>query len=338
MKQLATFAAIAGVGGLSQMSISNYTREQGWGMGKHVGAIPSMFGGRNIELSHVGTVFEPTPGALERWRRWLGYIWRDQLVIWMPACIIGIALPSMLSIEFIPRGTIPDDWTAAGMTATAVQERVGGAMGQIFWYIILFCGFLVLMPSTSSSADGFVRRWVDVSWTAIPWLHKWDRRSVKVLYFAFLGVYFVSGLILLSTVRPQGLLLIAGNLNNFALGFSCWHTLYVNSSLLPVGVKPRIPMRIALFFAGLYFLSIATLVSYIAYHEYFGKEKKPPTSATRSACASDPRALCVLRRSSRPEPSVHSPDAPASLHQSARCPSASIRPARRGGLQDRARA
>ena len=40
------FAAIAGVGGLQQTSIGNYTREQGWGMGSQVGAIPSLIGGR----------------------------------------------------------------------------------------------------------------------------------------------------------------------------------------------------------------------------------------------------------------------------------------------------
>ena len=39
---LAAFAAIAGCGGLSNAPISNYTRDQGWGMGHHVGAIPSV--------------------------------------------------------------------------------------------------------------------------------------------------------------------------------------------------------------------------------------------------------------------------------------------------------
>ena len=61
---LAAFAAIAGCGGLSNTPISNYTRDQGWGMGHHVGAIPSMIGGHDIELSHVGMVFESTKDSL----------------------------------------------------------------------------------------------------------------------------------------------------------------------------------------------------------------------------------------------------------------------------------
>ena len=53
---LAAFIAIAGAGGMSNTLFSNYARDKGWGMGKHVGAIPSAIGGRMIKLSHVGMV------------------------------------------------------------------------------------------------------------------------------------------------------------------------------------------------------------------------------------------------------------------------------------------
>jgi hypothetical protein len=54
---LAAMAAISGNGGLTNTPISNYTRDQGWGMGREVGAIPSITAGHKIELSHVGKVF-----------------------------------------------------------------------------------------------------------------------------------------------------------------------------------------------------------------------------------------------------------------------------------------
>ena len=65
----AALAAIAGNGGLTNTPISNFTRDQGWGMGAKVGAIPSVVGGHGITLSHVGCVFEVTPESLPRWRR-----------------------------------------------------------------------------------------------------------------------------------------------------------------------------------------------------------------------------------------------------------------------------
>jgi len=266
IRLLATFAAIAGVGGLSQMSVSNYTRDMGWGMGRHVGAIPSLIGGHNIPLSHSGTVFDPTPSAMERWRGWYNHVLRDQLIVWAPACIIGLALPSILSLAFLPRGIVPSDWTVAGMTAGGVRDAVGGGLGKFFWYMVLFCGFLVLVPSTSSNADGFVRRWVDVSWTAVRSLREWDPFAVKKLYFLFLSIYFVGGLFLLSVSKPMGLLLIAGQCNNFALGFSCFHALYVNTTLLPEPLRPCMFVRISLFFSGVYFLGLAIVMAMVTFN------------------------------------------------------------------------
>ncbi|MBI1903008.1 MAG: Nramp family divalent metal transporter, partial [Planctomycetia bacterium] len=121
---IAALAAIAGCGGLSNTPISNYTRDQGWGMGRHVGAIPSIVGGHKLALSHVGCVFKINKESLERWRGWYRHIVRDQCAVWGPACFIGIGLPCMLSIEFLRRGFVADQWATAAFTAGKVQERV----------------------------------------------------------------------------------------------------------------------------------------------------------------------------------------------------------------------
>ncbi len=210
---LAAFAAVAGSGGLSNTPISNYTRDQGWGMGRHVGAIPSMIGGRDIELSHVGMVFQVTKESLVRWRHWLKHVMRDQLVIWMPACFLGMALPSMLSVQFLPRGTEATDWYAAGMTADGVRSAVSGSWGlsagTVMWYGTLLCGFLVLAPTMSTSADGAVRRWVDVIWTSSHRLRTWDPKHIRVVYFGVLVIYMAIGLFLLSVGKPLALLTMA---------------------------------------------------------------------------------------------------------------------------------
>lgn len=263
---LAAFAAIAGSGGLTNTPLSNYTRDQGWGMGHHVGAIPSVVGGRNISLSHVGKVFRITSESLAQWRRWRRHVLRDQLVIWAPACFIGVALPSMLSIQFLPRGTVANDWTAAGMTANGVSQHVGqqwgSAYGGAFWYLTLFCGFLVLAPSAASTIDGFIRRWVDVFWTSSARLRKWEDSRIRHLYFYVLTGYASFGVVMLALGNPGQLVKIAGNVANFALGFSCFHTLVVNHVLLPPALRPGWFVRTGLFLSGVYFLGLASLVAY----------------------------------------------------------------------------
>ncbi|MFV1964364.1 MAG: Nramp family divalent metal transporter [Pirellulaceae bacterium] len=277
---IAALAAIAGNGGLANTPISNFTRDQGWGMGHHVGAIPSMIGGRNIALSHVGSVFLISAESLPRWRRWYRCVVRDQLCVWVPACVIGVALPAMLSVEFLRRGTDADDWNAAAMTAVGVGEQVanpppdvlasltgfsqifaGEVWGNLFWAMTLFCGFMVLGPSTSLSVDGIIRRWVDAFWTVSPRLRKLEPALIKQVYFRVLVVYGLFGIIMLWLNKPTSLIKIATLGYNFAFGFSCWHTLAVNTFLLPRELRPRWYLRLGLILAGLFFTLLGILAT-----------------------------------------------------------------------------
>lgn len=274
---LCAMVAISGNGGLTNTSTSGYTRDQGWGMGHHVGAIPSVVGGHKLQLSHVGSVFQVTPESLTRWRRWVRHVLRDQWVVWMPGCFIGLALPSMLSVEFLPRGIEAENWTAAAMTASYVGERaatdttamISGPMaGQFFWFMTMFCGFLVLAPSVTSTSDGVIRRWVDVFWTSSATLQKIDPKHIGRLYFGVLCMYGVFGIVVLLFIPGGNLILIATNIYNFALGFSCFHTLVINCVLLPRELRPSWFLRIGLMLSGTFFMLIAGLTIYTTLRDF----------------------------------------------------------------------
>ena len=70
-----------------------------------------------------------------------------------------------------------------------LASAVGGSWGPTFWYLTLFCGFLVLTTSMAGTADGVLRRWVDVFWTASPTLRQWDPRRIGTFYFSMLCIY-----------------------------------------------------------------------------------------------------------------------------------------------------
>lgn len=277
---LCALAAIAGNGGLSNTPLSNFTRDQGWGMGHRVGAIPSMVGGRGITLSHVGCVFDVNEETLPRWRRWYWHLSRDQLLVWMPACLVGLALPSMLSVEFLRRGTEAGKWNAAVMTAEGVREHVtapqpgvlvnylgwqnqmgGPAWGNIFWALTLLCGFLVLFPTLITTIDGIIRRWVDVFWTASRRLRDVDPAFIKHVYFRVLMCYAAFGIVALWLNEPASLIKWATLGYNFALGFSCWHTLYVNTLLLPRELRPGWFPKLALILGGIFFVLLGVVAT-----------------------------------------------------------------------------
>jgi len=267
---LAAFAAIAGNGGLTNTPISGLTRDQGWGMGSHVGAIPSMVGGVDVKLSHVGSVFEVTPESLPRWRGWVNRVRRDQFIVWMPACFVGIALPSMLSLVFLRRGTPVNDWTTAIMTSQGVYDRVlesSAGLASFCWFMTLFCGFLTLSTAQVGMIDGFVRRWVDLLWSGSKRLQRVDPGRIKYIYFSVLCLYFVVGICTLTLFpKPTVHVKLATNMMNFGLGISCWHTLYVNHSLLPRPLRPGWFITTVLLLAGVFFLVLAVL----AFMQTFG--------------------------------------------------------------------
>jgi hypothetical protein len=276
---IAALAAIAGNGGLTNTPISNFTRDQGWGMGAKVGAIPSVVGGHGITLSHVGCVFQVTPESLPRWKRWVRFIARDQLIVWMGACLVGVSLPSILSVEFLPRGTDASEWNLAALTAGGVQDQVtnppegvlahsgwlrdtisGPQWGRFFWGATLFCGFLVLITSQTTTLDGFTRRWVDVTWTSVPALRKLETDKVKYVYFTLLVTVTLLGLIIIwITDKPGMVFKVATTGYNFALAFSAWHTIFVNTVLLPKELRPGWFQRTGLALGGAFFLSLGVM-------------------------------------------------------------------------------
>ena len=202
--------------------------------------------------------------SLPRWRAWYKHVTRDQLAVWLPTCFIGLALPAMLSIQFLqPADTqVDNNWTMAVMTAEGVQDTVsaqsGVGLGQFCWFMTIFCGFLVLAPTMSASADGIIRRWVDVFWTSSARLRQMDPRQIKKVYLRVLLGYSVFGIIMLS-LDPGSLITYATMFFNIALGVSCWHTLRINTTLLPPALRPHFLIRLALVFAGLFYFSLGTM-------------------------------------------------------------------------------
>ncbi len=254
---LAAFAAIAGAGGLSNALFSNYARDKGWGMGAKVGAIPSAIGGRAITLSHVGMVFPITPTTLKHWKGWFRHIVRDQVAVWMLCSVIGLALPCMLSLEFL-RNTPVSDHRVAAMTAQGMAARFPDYARPI-WSFVLFVGFLTLAPCAVYSGDLLARHWTDILWATSPRVKKLAGNRVRVIYYSLLSIYAVWGTITLALLSPLQIAIVGAVLGNVALGFSAFHTLYVNRTLLPRELRPNLVMQLGLIGCGVFFFAITAM-------------------------------------------------------------------------------
>ena len=87
-----------------------------------------------------------------------------------------------------------------------------------------------------------------------------DGHHVKYLYYALLAVYAVWGSITLAVLSPLQIAKVGAVLGNVALGFSAFHTLGVNRTLLPRALRPNALMQVGLIGCGVFFFAITAMV------------------------------------------------------------------------------
>lgn len=267
---LGAFAGYAGGGGLSNSTYSNFVRDKGWGMGSQVGAIASAVGGRRVSLSHVGKVFPINAENLQRWKGWWKYILADQLLVWVPGCFMGMALPALMSIQFAHNSAMYGQnitYSQPLISADGIRQTTSlGGWAPILWVASLLVGLMVFLPSQMSIVDDFARRWTDILWSGSGWARRRLKdNQVHYLYYSILTIYVVWSFIMVTVFllvgdAPKLMVTVIANLNNVALAFTAFHILWINCRLLPEPLRPRWYQRFGMICCGVFYSSLALLV------------------------------------------------------------------------------
>ena len=267
---LGAFAGYAGGGGLSNSAYGNFVRDKGWGMGSQVGAIASAVGGRGVTLSHVGKVFPITAENMQRWKSWWKYILADQILVWVPGCFMGMALPALMSIQFARNSEMYGKgitYSHPLIAADGIRQTASlGSWAPILWIASLLVGLVVFLPSQMSIVDDFARRWTDILWSGCYLVRRRLKdNQVHYLYYSILTLYVVWSFIMVTIFllvgdAPKLMVTVIANLNNVALGFTSFHILWLNCRLLPEPLRPRWYQRVGIACCGMFYLSLALLV------------------------------------------------------------------------------
>jgi hypothetical protein len=228
---LGALAATAGSGGIGNLTVTNWMRDKGFGMGATVGAIPSAVGGHQIALSHVGTVFPATPKNLARWREWLRYVHIDQIAVWGLFCFLGMFLNVNLATAVIPRGT-----DLQGLAAGAYQAEYLSRLWPGFWFLTLFNGFWILFKTQLGNTDILVRTITDALWMSSPRARA--ASSIRTIYYAILVIFSIWGALAIRSASPFTLFKILANMAGIVLMIAGVQIFLVNRRFLPAAVRP----------------------------------------------------------------------------------------------------
>jgi hypothetical protein len=247
---LTTLAATAGSGGIGNIAVSNWVRDKGFGMGAAVGAIPGALGGRKINLSHVGKIFDINPANLRRWRDWSRYVLLDQVALWAGGCFIGMYLNVNLATAIAPAGANLSDIGAGAFQAKYMSERLWSG----FWVLALLNGFWILFSTHLGNTDSLVRVVTDIVW--IGKKREWDAGNVRRLYYSLLLVFTIWGMITTRWGTAMTLFSALGIVASLVLAMGAIQILLVNTRLLPPELRPPWWRRIALLICAAFYAAM----------------------------------------------------------------------------------
>jgi len=258
---LASLVAYSGCGGITNITLSNWARDRGYGMGERVGYIPAAVGGQKVNLAHTGFIFQPDAANMQRWRGWWRVVRADQWGVFFTGGILGMVLPALLYVTFLPRGTDIRGLGIAAALASSIGAQVGGAMATV----IALLGAWLLFKTQLDNLEGMVRALTDILWTGSDRLRAWRGGDVRRVYYSVLAVVVVWGLIALRLVQPIVLLQIGANVAGIVFIFTALHLLYINTKLLPPALRPPMWRRALLVFMSIFYgffsvLSISSLL------------------------------------------------------------------------------
>jgi hypothetical protein len=246
---LGAFAAYAGGGGVANLTLSNWARDKGYGMSSIVGFIPAAVGGKKVALAHSGSTFKPDAKSLERWRGWWRIVRVDQWGVYFTGAILGMALPALLYVTFVPAGS---DIRGLGIAA-ALAQAVATQKGAIFGGAIAILGVWILFKTQLDILEGMTRAITDILWTGGTRIRAWRGGDVRVVYYSVLAVISVWGILALRLTQPIVLLTLSANMAGIVFIISSLHLLYVNTRLLPVALRPPLWRRLALIALALFY-------------------------------------------------------------------------------------
>ena len=248
---ICAFVSDAGAGGVINGAISNWYRDKGIGMGGVVGYIPALIGGRKMPLIRTGKIFLPTPENRRHWQGWWKFVDIDQYLVWAVGCFMGMMLPALITLQFVPFGT--EFVNQFGIAVYQAQYIVWATGNNFLWNVTLLIGFWILFSTQLGVTDAFVRMVTDIIWANSSTEDTSDK-DVRFVYYSILLMFSLSGsAILFLDVRPLFLILIGASIAGLNTTIIGLHTLYVNRKLLPPQLKPPLWREIVVVLGAIFY-------------------------------------------------------------------------------------
>jgi hypothetical protein len=256
MLLIGALVGYSGGGGVLNITLSNWARDKGYGMGSRVGHISGAIGGGKSHLADTGFMFEPTPENARRWRGWWRIVRVDQWGIFFTGALLGMMLPALLYVTFIAPGSDIKSSVIGAVLANGIGASAAPALGVV----VALLGAWILFKTQLDVVEGLTRSVTDILWTGSARVRRWRGGDVRAVYYTVLGAVVLWGIVALK-LPPMALLQMGANMAGMIFIIASMHLLYLNTRVLPRELRPPLWRRVALVGMALFYAFFVTLVA-----------------------------------------------------------------------------
>ncbi len=254
---LGALVGYSGGGGVLNLTLSNWARDKGYGMGSRVGHIAGAVGGEKVRFADTGFMFNPDVPNLARWRGWWRIVRVDQWGIFFVGALLGMMLPALLYVTFVEPGT-----DIKGLAISAVlAQAIGATGGPWLGMLVALLGVWILFKTQLDVVEGMTRSITDILWTGNERVRAWRGGDIRAVYYTVLAVVVLWGIIALKLAAPVMLLQIGANIAGAVFVIASLHLLYLNTRVLPEALRPPMWRRAALVGMALFYGFFVALVT-----------------------------------------------------------------------------
>ena len=247
---LAGFAAYAGAGGTVNAMFTFWLRDKGFGMAGTVGAQPTTVGTQIILFPREGAIFPTSEANLGKWREWWRYSRTDLSYLWAAGCLIGMAIPVLLALDALPRGTEVGGFGAGAVFAHGLARRYG----MVLWLPALFIALWIFFSNQVGIVEGFARNVTEMLWTGAI---RPRSGNPSLIYYPALALLVLVGGVAMTVAEPLTLILIGANVAAANFAILSIHTVRLNRALLPEPLRPPRWREVVVVGGGLGFAALA---------------------------------------------------------------------------------
>jgi hypothetical protein len=250
MAMLMGALVFAGGGGAINLTMSNWIRDKGWGMGAHIPRLVSPITGQDEAASSTGYAFPQSEENLRRWNIWWKNAKLEQFVTFFVIGVLSIIVFSVLAYSVLPQGGA----TAADLSFIQAEgELLGESIGTWFQMLFWAVGAVSLMFANLVILDLVGRVVADILKNQYLADNAFWSESKLYLALVWMEVAFGSAILLSGITQPLVLLVTAAVLNGVVMAVYSVLLIRLNRKYLPPAIRIRGPRLAALGWAVVLF-------------------------------------------------------------------------------------